>query len=82
MERNIRRFWDQMNSIVWFIVVVIVFIFCLAIINGYGCGYKNSLIAHGILGFIVVGCLVILMLVCFVMKKIVDFILRDKKAKK
>jgi hypothetical protein len=55
MERNIKRFWDQFNILVWFIVVVEAFIFCLAIIHGHACGYKNSLIAHGILGLLVVG---------------------------
>jgi hypothetical protein len=82
MERNMKQFWDQIHIIVWFIIVVLIFIFCLAVINGNGCGYKNSLIAHGVLGLLVGGCLVILLAVCIAMSTCIDIILRGKRLKR
>jgi hypothetical protein len=81
MERPIKRFWDQIHILLWFIVVILVFIFCLAIINGYGCGFKNSLIAHGVLGFVVVGCLLILLTVFIALEKLFRFFEKRQKSK-
>ena len=78
MERNIKRFWDQFNILVWFIVVVEAFIFCLAIIHGHACGYKNSLIAHGILGLLVGVCLAILLLAFVGAAKCIDFLINRR----
>ena len=82
MERPPLRFWDQVRIIVWFIIVVLVFIFCLAVINGHGCGYKNSFIAHGILGVVVGGCLIILLPAFIIIEKCIGFIARNRMVKK
>jgi hypothetical protein len=44
---------ENIKTILWFIATIELIILLLAIIFGPICGYKNSLIAHGILGAII-----------------------------
>ncbi len=79
MIKSIKPLWDQFGILVWFIIVVEAFIFCLAIIIGNTCGYKNSLIAHGILGLLVGTSLAILLISLICVNKIIDYILSRQK---
>lgn len=52
----------NIKVILWFILIIEVLIFFLAIIDGSLCGFKNSFIAHGVLGLILGGCLIFLLI--------------------
>ena len=43
---------ESIKTVLWFILVLEIFIVLLALLFGYSSGYKNSLVAHGILGLI------------------------------
>jgi hypothetical protein len=73
---------SNVKIILWFILIIEILILLLAIIFGSLCGYKNSFIAHGILGLIIGGCLMLL-LITFIMfnvilSKLEALILKDK----
>lgn len=49
---------ENIKAILWFIAIIELVVLLLAIILGPICGYKNSLIAHGILGAIIGLCMI------------------------
>jgi uncharacterized membrane protein len=53
MEKERNDKWDNVKTVLWFIVMIEVLILLLAIINGTGCGYKNSFVAFGVIGLII-----------------------------
>jgi hypothetical protein len=55
MENRTVTKWDTIKQLLWFIIIVELFIFFLAVICGYACGYKRTFIAFGVLGGIIGG---------------------------
>lgn len=73
---------SNVKVILWFILIIEVLIFLLAIIFGSLCGFKDSFIAHGVLGLIIGGCLLLLLITGFIfnaiLTKIENLMLKDK----
>jgi uncharacterized membrane protein len=62
MGKTYKAKQSNVKVVLWFILIIEVLILLLAIIFGSLCGFKNSLIAHGILGLILGSCLILLLI--------------------
>ncbi len=70
---------EQIKIFLWLIFVIEVFTICLGIIFGGLCGYKNSLIAHGILGLFIGISLLILLFVYLLIDLLIRVIIKVTK---
>ena len=81
MEKSTNSFADQIKIFLWVIFVVEVLAIGLGIIFGRLCGYKNSILAHGILGVIIGIGLLILLLVYIIIEMLIRYFSKEKKGK-
>lgn len=84
-EKDLKKRNDRKNDfliVIWFILILEVLIFLLAVIVGHICGYRNSFVAFGVMGALLGIPMLIVVFVLNGANFIIDMVMNKYKGKK